>query len=44
MAVLARGSEAPDPPDGPRPRSFVTGALAVLAREATPRNPMGSRQ
>src|SRR6266699_5425730 len=24
-AVLIRGSDPPEPPDGPRPRSFVTG-------------------
>src|SRR5215467_4081856 len=25
LAVLARGSDPPEPPDGPRPPSFVTG-------------------
>ena len=40
LAVLARGSGPPEPPDGPRPRSSVTGPGAVLARGAAPGPPM----
>ena len=35
LAVLARGSDPPEPPDGPRPRSFVT-RPGPLARGSDP--------
>src|SRR6185437_4002361 len=38
VAVLARGDDPPEPPAGQRPRSFVTGPLA-LARGADPPEP-----
>ena len=38
LAALARGGDPPEPPDGLRPGSSVTGP-GPLARGATPRNP-----